>query len=1486
MATRYFNWKLAIVLVVAAVVFAAAAVILHRWQKNTRAEQALPRAQKAFEQGNWDEAAEQFGHYLGINGQDTEVLIKYAQAQMNRRPVAGGNVQLAIQAYRAALRLDPNDVETTKLLTELYLRRDIAAPSEAELIAQRYLDRQDDPALRRMLAHAMCLQRKFDPAVAELRKVIETKPGEIQAFELMAAVAETQPGTVGEPITWFNEAVSKNPDSALAYAARAAYYLRRNDRDQATADLTQALTRDLSDPLVRLRVIAGLISVGLQDKAREQLDALRASSPTELGLWNAWADLAIRTGSRDEMHMVATEAMKAMGSTAWDFMPVAVHLLLLTSDVVTNDKGGRELSDQAAIDDYLSRMQKKEIDLPTVAYLEGLKAEKLGRLWEAVAHWQRAVSSLGVREQTLKMAYRAMVSAYSRLGDNRSAVSQLQVLLSKYPQDIASRIDLARLYAQTRDWPKVLQEASRVREIARDYPGIVLDATLLALRAQAHVLVSSGAPEMRREAWSDLETRATELEKAKSGDPDIKLLRIQIAMMQQKFAAADALLTELEAKAPSDVRLLLLRAELCAGQGKDAEARKAFGNAISQSPQNFEPVRAFAAFLAGRNQRQECESVVKEALARIQDPLGRRDLGLVLAEFYYRWQENEKYCQWLTELAAQYPNDIQPKRLLLTCESVKKDEGKSQQLIDEIKKLEGEKGSVWRFEQASLLIRSQDKKWLDALDKAAGGNPTELRALPAYPQITKLLQENLLTNPEDQASRLLLAGIYETAGEQQLALAMYREAHERAPNNAQVLVRLIGALHKAGEFDDAQEYLDKAEQQDLLNPALQRLQVDNDLRHDDTESAAETLRQLLERDPNDAMLQLSYARVLILRNEYAQAEAILTEMKAKLPESLLVARAQIRLYLQQRAPDKAVQICSELVDKLHNVSAYMLRADVHLALKAYDDVLQDLSQAISLEPENADTWVARARVYSSLARLPEAISDIRRAMALVSEGPQARKLLVQKLAVRLLIDSHKESLRREAETILEQAQADQQGKADPELNVLKAEILIDRATGPAVEEARALLRQVTSDYPKYVDGWRLAAQLELGQEELGRVLDIATRGLANNDKNKDLLLLKAIAEKRLSPSVAALTTLPGLAQEYPEDVGIIIEWADAYARAEHPEKAVELLEQKMNSFTGVSRRRCEIALAAALYSNQQEEKAKTMFDALITSDPNDPIPVMTLAGLLRKQKRWTEVNNLVNRWRSTNPKDAETATNVARILAGSGDKEALQMAEDQLRIILNTNPDAVPTLVLLAMLMQDAGRDDEAGRLNRRILALDPNNVIAANNLAWILCEQPSPSPAALKEAIELADRALEQTPDYIDLLDTRGVAHYRSGNLDKAVRDFTQCIALYPANAAQSAATHFHLARTLADLNRRTETLNHLKQAMTLNRKNVQLAEDHADAGRRTHAIKVLKDALALEDEMDKLKAKFDPQDLGGIADTSDWTQARLLLDQLQKGR
>ena len=116
MSKRYFNWKLAIVLVIGAGVLAVTAIGLRRWQKANSAEQGFILGNKAYEEQNWEEAAKQLGRYILVSQDDATTLVKYAEAQMHIRPRKRGNVQQAIAAYRTALRVD--DSQTAARYTQ------------------------------------------------------------------------------------------------------------------------------------------------------------------------------------------------------------------------------------------------------------------------------------------------------------------------------------------------------------------------------------------------------------------------------------------------------------------------------------------------------------------------------------------------------------------------------------------------------------------------------------------------------------------------------------------------------------------------------------------------------------------------------------------------------------------------------------------------------------------------------------------------------------------------------------------------------------------------------------------------------------------------------------------------------------------------------------------------------------------------------------------------------------------------------------------------------------------------------------------------------------------------------------------------------------------------------------------------------------------------------------------------------------------------
>ena len=104
-----------------------------------------------------------------------------------------------------------------------------------------------------------------------------------------------------------------------------------------------------------------------------------------------------------------------------------------------------------------------------------------------------------------------------------------------------------------------------------------------------------------------------------------------------------------------------------------------------------------------------------------------------------------------------------------------KDLTRAQKIVDRIKNIEGEKGWQWRYEQARVWFAQEDFN-------------------SNYPQLVLLLKGNLLDNPDNQVSRMLLAAAYEKAGDMRLAIATYEEAMNHSPEDVRIMVVAAGAL--------------------------------------------------------------------------------------------------------------------------------------------------------------------------------------------------------------------------------------------------------------------------------------------------------------------------------------------------------------------------------------------------------------------------------------------------------------------------------------------------------------------------------------------------------------------------------------------------------------------------------------------------------------------------------------------------------------------
>lgn len=92
-------------------------------------------------------------------------------------------------------------------------------------------------------------------------------------------------------------------------------------------------------------------------------------------------------------------------------------------------------------------------------------------------------------------------------------------------------------------------------------------------------------------------------------------------------------------------------------------------------------------------------------------------------------------------------------------------------------------------------------------------------------------------------------------------------------------------------------------------------------------------------------------------------------------------------------------------------------------------------------------------------------------------------------------------------------------------------------------------------------------------------------------------------------------------------------------------------------------------------------------------------------------------------------------------------------------------------LIMLASAQERAGDTKGSEASLRRVLAKDPNNATALNNLGYFLLERNE----RLSEALEMIQRAVRSNPNNTNFLDSLGWAYFKLGRLDEAERNLKE---------------------------------------------------------------------------------------------------------------
>jgi uncharacterized protein (TIGR03790 family) len=139
------------------------------------------------------------------------------------------------------------------------------------------------------------------------------------------------------------------------------------------------------------------------------------------------------------------------------------------------------------------------------------------------------------------------------------------------------------------------------------------------------------------------------------------------------------------------------------------------------------------------------------------------------------------------------------------------------------------------------------------------------------------------------------------------------------------------------------------------------------------------------------------------------------------------------------------------------------------------------------------------------------------------------------------------------------------------------------------------------------------------------------------------------------------------------------------------------------------------------------------------------------------------------------PKAAGLALRGELALRGGDRAAARRLFEEASQLA----PDAVSLHMLIAELMTTSGESPAAAERYRRVIVLDPNNVIALNNLAYDTAVRDK-KPA---EALGMARKAMSLAPRDATVLDTVGWIEFLMGNTAEASKLLVQAAKGAPRN-------------------------------------------------------------------------------------------------------
>lgn len=642
------------------------------------------------------------------------------------------------------------------------------------------------------------------------------------------------------------------------------------------------------------------------------------------------------------------------------------------------------------------------------------------------------------------------------------------------------------------------------------------------------------------------------------------------------------------------------------------------------------------------------------------------------------------------------------------------------------------------------------------------------RAVPEYIRAADLLPQNI--DAQIKAGAVLLLG-----GQFEDARARAEKALAIDPKSVDAQILLGNATAGMKNLDGAIEEIEAAvalapeEGRGYAN--LGALQ----LAKGDAEAAEQWFRRAVDVEPTSMAAQLALANFLWSTDRRAEAEPVFDAALKLEPENKLANRALVAFHLAGPSPERAEPYLVSLAADQADTAARVALGEYYMRIGRADDARRELTGAGAESAGFAPARTLLAALAFSERKPAEAYGLLDEVLA---KEPKYVRALVTKGRM----------LRAEGKSV-------------------EALAVLESAAGSAPDDVQAQFEVGLAYVQRHQTDDAIRAFREvvrLNPRASGAHLQLANLYLAEgNAAQSEIAAQDALRNAPQSPIARVVLARSQMGQGNLAAAGA----------------ALEELERR---FPNVAVVQTQLGTLRMLQKNVPA--ARAAFERARTLDPNDVDAVRGLVALDIVEGKAAAAVARVEPLVAEAPGNSRLLVEAARAHAATRNfakaeellRRALQADETnltaygyigQLFLMQNKLPEAlaeyealaakqprsVGTHTMVGMLLQTVGRQDEARQRYERVLEIDQNAPVAANNLAWMYAE----GAGNIDVALQLANRARRALPEQAEIADTLGWIYYKKDQYPQAIRELTAAVTKDPANRSYQYRLGLALAKS-----------------------------------------------------------------------------------------